>query len=389
MHSAAGTRRLNAARLELLRLAGPLLGRLAATPARQPQRVLLIRPDHIGDVLLTAPAIALLRTSLPNAQLTYAVGPWSVEAARNGPPPDEIITLRFPGFTRRRPINPLQPYALLLREAIMLRQQGFGLAVVFRPDHWWGALLAAVAGIPVRVGSLTPETAPLLTHSRAPASGEHAADSALAIARLALQAVSASSASTAPETASQFNISDAARAEAKSLGLPDAPLVAIHPSAGAPLKSWPVSSWSAVADALIAQGVNVVLTGAPDDGPLLTSIANRMAHQVETACGQALDVTAAIFERCAVVVTVDSGAGHLAAAVGTPTVRLFGPAPASTFGPWPARADQRVLVTTALGCVPCGHLESPPCGARQLPACMLAHGVEHVVNAVRAQLNHG
>ena len=100
-------------------------------------------------------------------------------------------------------------------------------------------------------------------------------------------------------------------------------------------------------------------------------------------CGQSLEVSAAIYARCALVISVDSGAGHLAAAVGTRTVRLYGPAPAAVFGPWPPRAGQRVLATTALACVPCGELESPPCGARSSPACLLALQVDDVLNAVR------
>jgi ADP-heptose:LPS heptosyltransferase len=100
-------------------------------------------------------------------------------------------------------------------------------------------------------------------------------------------------------------------------------------------------------------------------------------------------MSAAIFERCALLVAPDSGAAHLAAAVGTPTVRLYGPASLDMFGPWPPRSDQRVLVGRGLACIPCGHLESPPCGATTLPACLLALGVDDVLNAVRAQLDRG
>ena len=150
--------------------------------------MLLLRPDHIGDVLLTSPAVALLRESLPGAHLTYLVGPWSAEVARGGPPVDSLRVLAYPGFTRQANPNLVAPYALLMREAARLRRERYDVAVVFRPDHWWGALLALVAGIPVRVGGDTPETTPLLTHARAALPGEHAAATALELARLALQA---------------------------------------------------------------------------------------------------------------------------------------------------------------------------------------------------------
>ena len=355
---------------------------------RQPRRVLLLRPDHIGDVLLTAPAIALLRASLPTTHLSYLVGPWSEAAARNGPPLDSLATLRYPGFTREPNRNAIAPYLLLAREAARLRREQYDMAVIFRPDHWWGALLALVAGIPLRVGGDTPETRPLLTHvHRAP--GEHAVERSLNLARLALSVTN--TAPVEPAEVGVYRVGGDAAAAAddlwRRLSLAEHRVVAIHPSAGAPLKSWPVDRWAMLADALLGEGLAVVLVGAPEDGPLLASIAAHMNQRPPIVHGQSLEVSAAIYRRSSLVVALDSGAAHLAAAVGTPTVRLYGPAPPAVFGPWPPRRDQRVLITTRLACVSCGDLEAPPCGARALPACMLGLGVVDVLNAVRAQLH--
>ena len=384
-------------RLRLLRLAGRALapGLAAppapglAAPAPQPRRVLLLRPDHIGDVLLTAPAVALLRASLPAAHLTYLVGPWSEAAARNGPHVDSLRTLRFPGFTRKPKLNPVAPYLLLARQAARLRREAYELAVIFRPDHWWGALLALAAGIPLRVGSDTPETTPLLTHVHPAQQPEHAAEQALRVARLALEA--ATIAPIEPARSTIFRVGHDAAAAADDLwrrqSLAQQRVVAIHPSAGAPLKSWPVDRWAALAEALLGTGTQVVLVGAPEDGPLLSTILEHMNQRVPIIHGQSLDVSAAIYQRSRLVVTVDSGAAHLAAAVGTPTVRLYGPAPPASFGPWPPRHDQRVLMTSKLACAPCGDLEAPPCGALALPACMLALGVDDVLNSIRAELH--
>ncbi len=334
----------------------------------------------------------MLRASLPSAHLTYLVGPWADEAARAGPEVDEIRNANFPGFTRRANPNLVAPYVTLARTAANLRAERFDLAVVLRPDHWWGALLALSAGIPLRVGTATPETAPLLTHA-CTSHGEHAADHALAVARLALRAAGAEPVEV-PDVA-EFGVDAAAHVAAEELwrayGLVGRRVVGLHPSAGAPLKSWPSERWAHLADAL-AETVHdgsVVLIGAPADQALLTSIRARMKTCTPVLCGQSLQVSAAIYARCAALVSVDSGAGHLAAAVGTPTVRLYGPAPPAIFGPWPPRADQQVLMTRALACTPCGGLEAPPCGATLTPACMLALGVEDVLKAVRVQLCRG
>jgi heptosyltransferase-2/heptosyltransferase-3 len=351
--------------------------------------VLLLRPDHIGDVLLSAPAVALLRASLPLAHLTYLVGPWSGEAARRGPPVDSVRTLAYPGFARRSNANVLEPYALLLRVASQLRREHFDLAVVLRGDHWWGALLALVAGIPLRVGGATPETDPLLSHSYRAPGQEPWGEQALGIARLAVRAADATV--VEPIHVRQFRLSESAQVAAGALwrqhGLGER-VVVLHPSAGAPLKSWPTRRWAELAGALLETGLQVVLVGAPDDRALLGQVAGCVRGCAPVLCGQSLEISAAVYARCGLVVTVDSGAGHLAAAVGARTVRLYGPAPSNVFGPWPPDdASQHVLATKVLACAPCGYLEAPPCGAHTTPACMLALGVDDVMNAVRRELD--
>jgi ADP-heptose:LPS heptosyltransferase len=161
----------------------------------------------------------------------------------------------------------------------------------------------------------------------------------------------------------------------------DRPLVAIQPSSGAALKTWPLAWWAALADRLRTAAFDVVLLGAPEDRTLLAHIQALQAQPVPALAGHSLGVSAALYARCALVVGVDGGGPHLAAAMGTPTVRLYGPASPLQYGPWPPRDDQRVLMTRALTCVPCGDLENPPCGATHLPACMLALGVDEVVAA--------
>src|SRR5437773_821554 len=80
-----------------------------ALPSRF-HRLLILRPDHLGDLLLSWPAVAALRVALPDAQLALLVGPWGEEIARRGPRVDEIISCPFPGFARGPKRSPLAPY---------------------------------------------------------------------------------------------------------------------------------------------------------------------------------------------------------------------------------------------------------------------------------------
>lgn len=371
----------DAARELLLRAAGLALPPVEERPLPPEPRVLLIRPDHLGDVLLTAPAVGLLERSLPRTQLTYLVSKGSAEVAQHGVQRADVRTTDFPGFARLRNRHPLAPYRHLAILAATLRREQLDAAVVFRPDHWWGALLARAAGIPRRFGFSTRLTTPSLTAVLPVQRHTHAAEESLRLARYVVDALGGT---PLPGTQPLFALSadDRRRAAAvlSSLGVPAERLVLLHASAGAPLKSWPVDRWALLVRSLRGAGCTPLLSGGPGDGPLLDAI-TQQAGPTARLEGQSLGVLGAVLERCQLAVGPDNGPLHIAAAVGTPTVRLYGPAPVARFGPWPGEPSQRALVTDRLPCVPCGNLVDPPCQAAVEPPCMLALRVESVLAA--------
>lgn len=86
-----------------------------------PRRVLVIRPDHLGDVLLTGPTLSRLRALWPDADVTLLVGPWCADVAERLPGVDRVRTLDFPYFDRRPRASLLAPYRRLLAAARALR----------------------------------------------------------------------------------------------------------------------------------------------------------------------------------------------------------------------------------------------------------------------------
>ncbi|RMG85212.1 MAG: hypothetical protein D6712_09875, partial [Chloroflexi bacterium] len=138
-------------------------------PSRQPaipERILIIRPDHLGDMLLSTPAIEALKEARPDAEIHVLAGPWSAELIASYEAVDWVVTLPFPAFNRRSPKENLRsPYVQLLHSAQQLRALRYSTAIIMRPDHWWGALLAKLAGIPVRIGYDLPDVKPFLTHA--------------------------------------------------------------------------------------------------------------------------------------------------------------------------------------------------------------------------------
>src|SRR5690606_23171405 len=113
-------------------------------------------------------------------------------------------------------------------------------------------------------------------------------------------------------------------------GLPgDGPVVALHPGADHfPAKRWPVDRFALLADRLAERyGARVVLVGGPGDVPLAAAIRERVqrAPLLDLTGRLALLETAAVLERVDLMVGNDSGPLHMAVAVGTPVVALFGP----------------------------------------------------------------
>jgi ADP-heptose:LPS heptosyltransferase len=101
---------------------------------------------------------------------------------------------------------------------------------------------------------------------------------------------------------------------------------------------------------------------------------------LELAGATTLGQLGALVERCQLALGGDSGPLHLAAVLGVPTLRLYGPSDPCQFGPWPPGQSQRVL-THQLPCRPCRNLVAPPCGAFHEPPCLLGLGEARVAAA--------
>jgi heptosyltransferase-2/heptosyltransferase-3 len=349
-----------------------------------------MRPDHLGDVLLSRPAVELIRRTLPDAELTVLAGPGGVASLQGIDA--RIATFPFPGFTRMPKRSPLAPYLALAALAGRLRRERFDAALVLRPDHWWGALAAALVGIPIRVGHAIPEVAPFLTDSVRATSREASSAAALRAAQALVRTLGKTPVDE--DRAPRFSPSEPARRAARTwldellsesgARGNDRSVVAIHPGAGAGVKCWPASRWARVIQA-IAADAQVVLTGSADEARLVPEIQSRVDRPVRAELDRSWEQLAALYEVVDLVVGMDSGPLHLATAVGTPTLRVYGPTDPAIYGPAGSPANHRVI-QAALPCQPCGNLIGPPCGYLQDPPCLAAVSVDHVVEAIRSQV---
>jgi heptosyltransferase-2/heptosyltransferase-3 len=320
------------------------------------RRILLIRPDHLGDMLLTTPAIHALRNALPRAEIHVLAGPWSAQVLANNPDVDHVLTLPFPGFNRDGAGNSLSPYTLALTSARQLRKLGYGSALIMRPDHWWGAMLAFFAGIPHRRGYNHPDVRPFLSDSLL-LTHQHAVEQNLRLVEQWTGPIEPN------RIRYEFMIDDADRdhfnTHLADMGIAlDQPIFCIHPGSGAWAKLWDNSQWAVVADTLTDQlDAAAVFTGGEHERALVTEITAQMKRRAHVLVGETgVGQLAALYARSRVVLGPDSGPMHLAAAVDAPTVTLFGPADPVEFAPWGA-PKRHIVLTTDIGCRPCRVLD--------------------------------
>jgi lipopolysaccharide heptosyltransferase II len=361
------------------------------------RRVLFIRPDHLGDILFTSPALERWHRGAPaGVETILSVGPWSSDLAAHIGAGDEIEAFPYPGFTRRAKGAWWEPYRALLRQARRLRARQIDMAVILRFDHWWGGLLAYLAGIPVRVGYNTDPLSAFLTKPVPYTGVGHEVERNLTLVQAALLACGERSAvPTGDFPALAYHVRPEERQRAVRLladaGVPgDAPLVALAPGAGASVKLWPAERFAELGDILIRRwGVAVVLIGGPAEVSLAWKVAAHMKEEALVAAGRTdLGTLAALFERSRLVIGADSGPLHLAVAAGAPTIHLYGPADPVLFGPWTDRPAQHRVLVTDCHCAPCNRLDY---GAAELRhhRCMERITVERVVSAVESMVEAG
>ena len=350
-------------------------------------RVIIIRPDHLGDMLFMGPAMHWLRHRLPAAHIALAMGPWS----RASLPAltetyDELIEIPFPAFERRKREGVIGRWRLLPHWSQQLGRGRYDAAIIARPDHWWGAALARFAGIPVRLGYETPETAPWLTDAL-PLAHEHAVARNLRL----LSSLPHDTLNPNPqEHPLRFDLSS------RELGYADAllldifgtyqpqPLAVIHPGSGAAIKLWEVKKWQEIARRLVQKGLRVLVTGGSNEKELTRAVAAVPEGDVIDLGGQTtFSLLAGLLARAQIVLGPDSGPLHLAVAVGTPTVHLYGPSDATIFGPWGDPARHRSIRSTWT-CAPCGKFDwNDP----EQHKCVRDISVEEVWDAAQHILN--
>lgn len=291
------------------------------------KRILVIKPCCLGDLLMATPAIRALNLRFPEADIDVLTNDWTAPALAYNPRVAEVLA--YPARTT--------PTQLLATSGwLKKRQYDLGIGLDRSPTV---SLLLRLAKIPVRAGIDNNGRGIGLTHRIVPRQFEHESELYLRI----VESIGVRRNGLEPE----FSPPTALDAQATAL-LPSDPgrFVVIHPGGainpGATMlsKRWPPDRFGALASRLKHElGVEVVLVGAEQDRDAIIDVkADAGTRLIDLSEQVDFPTLAAIIARARLFIGNDSGAGHLAAAVGTPQVSIFGPTSPLRYRPLGKRA---------------------------------------------------
>lgn len=348
-------------------------------------RILVVLPNWVGDVVMATPLLRSLRTGCPDAEVVYLGRTASLAVLDGSDWCDATILDRSKagvgGF-------------LATRRAI--RRQKPDVAILL-PNSFRTALLVRLASVPRRIGYARDGRSGLLTDGLRPITDESGAfrpEPMFAyygrlLAPLGLQ----------PDSKQmQLPVRDEDRRTATELlrhvQLDESrPVVMLNPGASfGTSKLWPAERYAALADALIERrGAQVILNAAPSETD------RNAANAVQAAMirppmlnlaarDNSLGLVKALLQRCNLLVTNDTGARHLAAALGKAVVTIFG----STDPVW-AQIDspRETILQAEVPCGPCQKKFCPLPDGDEHHRCMTAISVEEVLAAAEAWLEQG
>jgi ADP-heptose:LPS heptosyltransferase len=306
------------------------------------RRIAIFRALFLGDLLCATPAFRALRRRFPEAEITLIGLPWARELVDRLPAIDRL--LHFPGYPgiNEVPVDEART-AAFLAEA---RAANYDLAIQMHGDGHISNGFVAALGARASLGYGRGPDPRLTMGFPWDADAHETVRWADLVA--CLGATTDSTRLELPLRPDEQVYADALLAGLAGIALPGfGPLVGLHTGAKDSTRRWPTGQFAALGDRLVTRhGARIVLTGSEAERPLTAAVRRAMrAPALDLAGRTDLGTFAAIIGRLDLLITNDTGASHIAAAIGTPSVVLFGP---SRPAQWAPLDEQRHIPIDAL-----------------------------------------
>ncbi|MDA0658664.1 MAG: glycosyltransferase family 9 protein [Planctomycetota bacterium] len=304
--------------------------RSKSSAVEQPKRILISRLSAIGDCIHTLPLLSALRRKFPEAKLAWATQPGPAELLRGHPQLDELIIVRR---------NELRSVTGIFQ--LRARLAAFGADVSLDPQSLTkSALVARLSGADRRIGLARPfgrELAPWLNNQVIRAEPSHVVQRYLQLLR-GLDVVSPEVEFVVPRSA---EVDQQAREILRQAHLPPGHYALVNCGAGWPSKIWPAQRFARLARFLGQRYrlPSLVVWHGPEEFRISQDVALRSGGHAVTAPATTLLQLASLCRQARLCVASDTGPLHLAAAVGTACVGLYGPTQPEICGPYGERHE--------------------------------------------------
>jgi predicted lipopolysaccharide heptosyltransferase III len=294
------------------------------------ERVLIVKLRSIGDTVLATPSLSALREFLPDAQIDILLEDW--------------VAPLFNGFDSVSNVLTVGKRADRFKTAQKLRKRRYDVAINLHGGTT-ATFYTVVSRARERIGFSYYQYS-FLYNRRYP-SGEdfwgrpniHSAEQQLAL-------LGAAGVPVRSDIPSRLGVTDEAKASVnqrlEKIGLADAKFCLMHPTAAFPAKTWPAERFAAVSDELAARGFSTVAVCTPTEIPALDDLLGMADGKITVFDDLTLPEITALAATSRLFVGNDSGIAHIAAAVATPSVVIFGPSNIDNWRPWTTASNRAV-----------------------------------------------
>lgn len=337
--------------------------------------ILIVKLSAIGDVIHTLPSLAALRELYPEAHITWVVEEAAAGLVNNHPLLDAVLISRRKSwiqYLRKGEFSrPLREIRAFLRK---LRKRPYDLVIDFH-GLLKSALIVLLSGGKRKLGyDSMQELSGLFYNEKIPEDmNKHAVDRYLDFPRHLGAKIAKAQFILPSDNATQTRM----QSLLEKYHLENKKFIAVNSVAYWETKLWDDEKFARLADSIKTKlNMEVVFTGSAKES--IEKITTRMQAKAVNLAGETtLPELAYLYQKALLLVTTDSGPMHLAAAVGTPVVALFGPTDPRRTGPY---GDGHIIIRADLPCSPCLRKECPT------TKCMQDILPEHVMAAIEQKL---
>ncbi len=330
-------------------------------------RVLVVRLRSIGDTVLSTPSLIALRRFLPDAQIDILLEDWVAPVLDGFDAVDNVLTVSRKDKKSR------------IETAWQIRRNRYDVAFNLHGGTT-ATFFVRASGAKYRVGLASYQYNFLYTHL-APSplefwQTEHAHSAEQQLALLGFVGVSVKDKPKSRLVVSGKN------AEEMELflhvyGVDDEELALIHPAAAFEEKQWSIEKFAKIIDYLAERNIFSVAVAAPEEKHIIEELSRKTSTVFHEFTNLTLPEIMALASRAKIFVGNDSGIAHIAAAVNTPSVVIFGSSNINHWRPWTDAPNE--IVYKKLPCQPCaGYF----CKEFDKPKCILSVEVKQVINAI-------